>query len=122
MGLNGVGLGVWEGFEKTAGERPDQPAVAEVDGTLTFRELRAGAEGLAALMVAALGEGSHHVGIRTKSARTLVMASLAAARAGIVSVSLDLRDPGQRMAAVCKDADVALVVTDGPEAPRAPRR
>jgi enterobactin synthetase component F len=117
MGLNGVGLGVWEGFDKTAGERPDQPAVVEVDGTLTFSELRAGAEGLAALMVATLGEGSHHVGIRTKSARALVMASLAAARAGMVSVSLDLRDPGQRMAAVCKDADVALVVTDGPDAP-----
>jgi acyl-CoA synthetase (AMP-forming)/AMP-acid ligase II/thioesterase domain-containing protein len=108
---------VWEFFEEVALSQPDQVALVEGDQEVTFERLRSDVESLAAMIVARLGEGRHHIGIRAASARTLVTTSLAVARAGMVSVSLDLRDPEKRMAAVCFDAEVKLVVTDNPDAP-----
>lgn len=110
-------LTVWEYFEAVAAEQPDQVALVEGDQQVTFERLRSDAESLAALIVARVGDGRHHIGVRAGLARTLMTTSLAVARAGMVSVSLDLRDPEKRMAAVCFDAEVKLVVTDSPDAP-----
>src|ERR1700693_1926147 len=89
----------WDTFQNVADAQPDELAMVEGPLELSYARLRSDAESLAAILLDRLGPGDHHVGIRAKSARTLLTASLGIARAGMVSVSLDMRDPQPRVAA-----------------------
>jgi non-ribosomal peptide synthetase component F len=112
--LSSGGLTVWEAFERVARRFPDRPALVEGAGSATYSELQARAEVLAGDLAARLGTGPRHVGLRFTGAAGLVLSSLAAARAGGVSVCLDVREPPERLSGVCADAGVSLVLTDGP--------
>jgi len=92
--------------------RPDAPAVATTDASISYGELDARAEQLARHLA---GRG---VGLETRVAVWLprgpdmVVAFLAVLNAGGTYVPLDPDHPEHRRAFVLDDADVSLVVTD----------
>lgn len=96
--------------------RPDHPALDAPDGTLTYAELRAGAEALAAtLRASGVGVGDR-VGVRVASGTAdLYVAILGVLTAGAAYVPVDADDPPARAATVWESAGVCAVVGDGLE-------
>lgn len=92
--------------------QPDAPAVVTAETTVTYGELDARAERLAAALVA------HGVGQQSRVAVALprgpgaVVAFLAVLKAGGTYVPLDLAYPEQRRAFILRDAEVTLALSD----------
>jgi amino acid adenylation domain-containing protein len=100
--------------------RPDAVAVVDGDRTLTYAELDDRSARLAARL-RALGAGPGTlVGISLPRSAEVVVAVLAVLRTGAAYVPLDPGHPADRVAYTATDANVRLVVTDGPGADRLP--
>ena len=98
---------------RRAVERPEAPALEFADGRLSYRALDQRANRLArALRARGMGAGSR-VGLWLDRSAGLVVAMLAVWRAGGAFVTLDTRNPPERLAAMLADAGVGLVVTSG---------
>ncbi len=103
--------------ERIAGHarsRPDAPAVYFGGETVTFAELDARAERLAARLRARGVGPETRVGIAVERGPGLVAAALAVLRAGGAYVPLDPAYPAERLAFMLADAAATVVVTEEP--------
>ena len=104
---------------------PDRPAIEDADGVTTYAELDRMVGAVAGWLRRELGpHGSATtaadppaVGVLTDRARSTVVASMAVARAGLVSVAIDPAFPPARRDAVMADAGIVLVLTDRHDGP-----
>jgi amino acid adenylation domain-containing protein len=103
---------VFELAEAQASRTPDAIAVEAEDGTLTFAELNARANRLAARLRAAGVCRGQRVGICAERGLALPLAVLAVAKTGAAYVPMDPRHPAERLALVLDDADVPVVLMD----------
>jgi len=98
-------------FEAQARRTPEAVAVVDGAGALTYRELLAASEGLAARL-RALGAGpGERVAVCLERSRAVPMALLAVLRTGAAYVPLDPRHPAERLAGVMEDAAPTVLVT-----------
>ncbi|VVE25316.1 non-ribosomal peptide synthetase [Pandoraea anhela] len=100
--------------------RPHAHAV-ECDGdVLTYGDLLRRADTLAAHLLARGLAPETRVGVRLDRSANSLVAMLAVLRAGGAYVPLDVEHPDERVAELCLDAGIALVVTDAPGLARLP--
>ena len=99
----------------TAQRFPEEPALDDGIGVLSYRDLLAHVDALAEQLVGhGVGHGSR-VGIRMSSGTNdLYIAVLATLWAGAAYVPVDADDPEERISLVLGEAAVTVVVTDGP--------
>ena len=95
---------------------PDRVAIDDDEGVLTYAELDRDVTRLASWLTHRFGSGPAMVGLLMSSARPLVTASVAVARAGLVSVGIDPAFPPERRLALMADAPIVLVLTDQADA------
>ena len=109
-------------FADRVAEAPDAVALEWDGGALTYAELDAAADALARRLVAAGAGTGSRVGVCLERSGAMVVALLAALKAGAAYVPLDPGWPAPRLAALCDEADLAAVVTDMRVAARLPGR
>ncbi|GHE06682.1 condensation domain-containing protein [Streptomyces alanosinicus] len=102
---------------------PGAVAVSDAVGSLTFHDLDAAADRVAAWLCARGTVPGERVGVMAGSSRLTVAAALGALRAGAAYVPVDPRHPAPYRAAVVADAGVRLVLSSArrclPELPGA---
>ncbi|MFC8792457.1 amino acid adenylation domain-containing protein [Streptomyces cinereoruber] len=107
-------------FARRRAERPDAVAVVERSRSVTYAELDARADRVAALL-AARGVGPESVvGVAVPRSVDTVATVLAAMRLGAAFLPLDLAHPADRLAYMIEDARAALVVGTEPVAGKIP--
>ncbi|MEU8927033.1 amino acid adenylation domain-containing protein, partial [Kitasatospora sp. NPDC048545] len=107
-------------FREQAGLAPDEPAV-ECDGqVLSYAELDARSERLAALLAARGARPETFVALALPRTADLVVALLAVLKSGAGYLPLDPDHPAARTAAILDEARPVLLVTDTATAPRLP--
>jgi amino acid adenylation domain-containing protein len=98
---------------RQAASAPGAPALAFADATLSYGELDARANRLARLL-RARGIGTDaRIGLWLDRSAALVVAMLAVWKVGGAFVTLDTRNPPERLASMLADAGVELVLTAG---------
>ncbi|MBW3570695.1 MAG: amino acid adenylation domain-containing protein, partial [Gemmatimonadetes bacterium] len=107
-------------FARRVAERPDAPAVTFRGSTLTYAELDARAERLAARLRARGVGPETRVGIALERSAELVVALLATLKAGGAYVPLDPGYPAERIAFVLRDSEAPVLVTSSSLLPRLP--
>uniref|UniRef100_UPI0010417C90 non-ribosomal peptide synthetase n=1 Tax=Actinomadura roseirufa TaxID=2094049 RepID=UPI0010417C90 len=109
-----------ESFERVAAARPDEVAVVCGEGTLTYRELDAGANRLARVL-AARGVGPESVAaVALPRTPDSVVAVLAVVKAGGAYLPVDPSYPAERVRFMLADSAACLVIADGATADRLP--
>ncbi|WP_182905608.1 non-ribosomal peptide synthetase [Microbispora sp. H13382] len=98
-------------FERQARRTPDAPALVSGDRTLTFAELSRRADRLTARLRGAGVKPETRIGLFLERDVELVVAVLAALKAGGTYVPLDVSDPAERVAFMLADADTQIVIT-----------
>ncbi|MDX3382375.1 amino acid adenylation domain-containing protein [Streptomyces niveiscabiei] len=99
-------------FRRWVRETPDAVALESADGVLTYRELDARA-GVLARRLARYGvRPGELVGIAARPSPWFVVTMLAVVRAGAAYVPLDLSYPAERLAHMCRDSGVRVLVAD----------
>ncbi|MEW2296342.1 amino acid adenylation domain-containing protein [Streptomyces sp. NPDC006743] len=107
-------------FARSAAAHPDAPALEVAGACLTYRELRAAAERLAARLTAAAGgTAPRRVGLLTSRSVTAYAGYLAILRTGAAVVPLNPEHPAARTAAIAAAAGLDLVLTTSADAPSA---
>ncbi len=91
---------------------PDRPAVAAAGSQLTYAELDAGADALARRLITLGATPDQPVGVLLPRGTDLVVALLAAWRAGTAYLPLDPGHPQARIASLVEQTGIGLVVTD----------
>ncbi|MFM9376905.1 amino acid adenylation domain-containing protein [Gordonia sp. VNK21] len=99
----------------TAQRHPEQLAVSGAGGELTYRELTDAADALAAALAGAGVGVDQVVAVDLPRSPALLVAVLAAGRAGAAYLPLDRDHPAQRRAFVLDDARPAAILTDDPD-------
>ncbi|MDQ0603849.1 amino acid adenylation domain-containing protein [Streptomyces canus] len=100
-------------FEEQAARTPEAPAVLHGDTVITFAELDARADRLAAAL-AARGAGPESVvAVALSRGPDLVIALLAVLKAGAACMPVDLGYPPDRIALMLDDAEPHLVIANG---------
>ncbi|HEY4565296.1 MAG TPA: amino acid adenylation domain-containing protein, partial [Thermoanaerobaculia bacterium] len=98
-------------LESQAGRIPDRPAVVSPEGSLTYRELNARANGLARRL-RRLGVGPEvRVGLLTERSLEMVIGLFGILKAGGAYVPLDPAHPEDRIAWMLADAGITLLLT-----------
>ncbi|MEV7672053.1 amino acid adenylation domain-containing protein [Streptomyces sp. NPDC088752] len=107
-------------FARRRAERPDAVAVVERSRSVTYAELDARADRVAALL-AARGVGAESVvGVAVPRSADTVATVLAAMKLGAAFLPLDLVHPADRLAYMIEDSRAALVVGTEPVAGKIP--
>ena len=106
-------LCVHELIERQAAARPDKTAVRFRGSALSYRELDERANRLAHDLLARIGPSGGRIGVLVDRSPEMIIALLAAWKAGCAYVPLDPAHPIGRLRFILSDADVALVLTDG---------
>ncbi|MBO4209653.1 non-ribosomal peptide synthetase [Micromonospora echinofusca] len=112
----GVGGGadtLLAGFAHSVRRHPDRTAVVSDDRVLTYAELNRAAETVAARIQAGAVDPGSHIGIFLTRSVDLVVAAIAALKAGCAYIPLDPANPPARLARILDVAEPALVVTTG---------
>jgi amino acid adenylation domain-containing protein len=91
--------------------QPDRVAVRDGDGALTYAELDRRSAALASVLVRRGAVDERPVGLLLPRSADLVVAMIAALRAGSPYLPLDFEHPDPRLAAILADARCAVVVT-----------
>jgi acyl-CoA synthetase (AMP-forming)/AMP-acid ligase II len=94
-----------------AAERPDHPAVIDADGTLTYAQLDARADRVAAALQR--DNARHSVSIVSTSRNDYVTVYLGALRAGLAVAPLAPSSLPEQIVAMAKDADAQHLFLDG---------
>jgi non-ribosomal peptide synthetase component F len=102
-----------EVFEQRAAQFPNAPAVGYGPDSLTYAELNADANRLAARLISEGAGPDSIVGVCLGRGLALVPALLAVLKAGAGYLPLDPAQPSERLAYMLDDAGVTTVVTDG---------
>lgn len=101
---------LWHGFRHSAKACPDRPAVQWRNDTLTYRELDALSDAVAATLSAAgIGRG-HRVGLYMPKTHKSLVAMLGISKAGAAYVPIDPHGPALRAAYILGDCAVSAVV------------
>ncbi len=103
-----------EFVEHQASLQPDAVALEHADCTLSYGELDARADALAARLRAHGVEPDVVVGVCLQRSFDLVVALLAVMKAGGAYLPLDPAFPGERLAYMAEDAAASLIVSDEP--------
>ncbi|MCB1021549.1 MAG: amino acid adenylation domain-containing protein, partial [Acidobacteria bacterium] len=107
-------------IESQAGLSPDAPAVVDERRTLTYAELTARADALAARLLEAGLRPEGRVGVLLERSVELAVALLAVLKAGGAFTPIDAEQPPARTRAMLEDAGARWVLTDAALAARAP--
>ncbi|MFK7939701.1 MAG: MupA/Atu3671 family FMN-dependent luciferase-like monooxygenase [Roseovarius sp.] len=99
------------GFEAQADKAPDAPALVFEDETLSYGQLDARANGLAATLQAAGVKPGSHVGLCVARGPLLLIGALAILKAGGAYVPLDPAYPPDRLAHYVSDSQASVIVT-----------
>ncbi|MET8995576.1 non-ribosomal peptide synthase/polyketide synthase [Amycolatopsis sp. NPDC004169] len=100
-------------FEAQAARTPSAPALTGADGTLTYATVNARANRLARLLISRGAGPEGVVALVLPRSADLVVAELAAAKAGAAFLPVDPDQPAERLAFVLEDAKPVLVVGRG---------
>ncbi|MET0330180.1 MAG: amino acid adenylation domain-containing protein [Dyella sp.] len=101
-------------FAKVAKQHPHRTALASAEGELSYAELEARSDRLAAGLIAAgVGVGASVVVLLERSAEA-VIALLGILKAGAAYLPLDASYPAERLAFAINDAQAALVISATP--------
>src|SRR5262245_28747137 len=101
---------LWHGLRHSAKAFPDRPAVEWRNDTLTYRELDALSDAVAAtLSTAGIGRG-HRVGLYMPKTHKSLVAMLGISKAGAAYVPIDPHGPARRAAYILGDCAVSAVV------------
>ena len=111
--------GLMELFDAQVDRRPDAPAVVSAEGTVTYRELRRRADGLAAL----LGQRCRiapedRVAIVIDRSASLVAAMVGVVAAGAAYVPVDPAYPDARISTLLRESGARAVITEAVHAGR----
>ncbi|MEV7094866.1 non-ribosomal peptide synthase/polyketide synthase [Amycolatopsis sp. NPDC051045] len=98
-------------FQAQAARTPAEPALTGADGTLTYATVNARANRLARLLIRHGCGPERLVALVLPRSADLVVAQLAAAKAGAAFLPVDPDQPAERIAFVLSDARPVLVVT-----------
>lgn len=101
-------------FEAQVAARPHRLALTTERTELTYGALDALANGVAGLVLEALGPGPEPVALCLGSESAMIAAMLGVLKAGKAYVPVDPRLPPGRAAFILEDCRARLVVTDGP--------
>lgn len=108
-------------FERQARQTPLRTALIAGQRTVTFAELDAAADRVAAALCArGLREGGH-VGIYIARSVEAIVAMLGVLKAGAVYVPIDPNDPGDRQRFIIDDAEIDLLVCVDASSKHSPR-
>ncbi|MFF4468282.1 amino acid adenylation domain-containing protein [Streptomyces sp. NPDC001599] len=99
-------------FEKWAARFPDKPAVSLGDEVLDYTELNTRANRIARLLVARGVRPEQPVAVLLPRSPELVVAALAALKAGAVFLPVDVDYPADRVGHLLADAHPAALLTD----------
>ncbi|MEH0420863.1 non-ribosomal peptide synthetase [Streptomyces sp. B21-083] len=105
------------GLDRLVAATPDRVALTDGPAVLTYRELDARADRLAAGLRASGVGGGDRVGVCLERSAELVVVLLAVLKAGATYVPLDPAYPADRLAHTALDAELGVVVTRLPEFP-----
>ncbi|MBE8520858.1 non-ribosomal peptide synthase/polyketide synthase [Amycolatopsis sp. H6(2020)] len=100
-------------FQTQAARTPGAPALTGADGTLTYATVNARANRLARLLISRGAGPETVVALVLPRSADLVVAELAAAKAGAAFLPVDPDQPAERIAFVLADAKPVLVVSRG---------
>ena len=109
---NEVEGSVAQRFEKVVCMHPDRIAVKTARAVVTYAELDGMANRMAHAIIARRGTEAEAIAILLEKSPRLMAAMLAVLKAGKFFVLLDLSYPKVRLAAVLKDAEAALIISD----------
>ncbi|QIS21062.1 amino acid adenylation domain-containing protein [Nocardia terpenica] len=107
-------------FERRAAATPDAVAVAHEDGAVTYRELDAGANRLAHMLIGRGVGRESMVAVALPRSVDLVVAVLAVLKAGAAYLPIDPDYSGSRIEFILTDAAPRLVLTTTPTAANLP--
>ncbi|WP_371476525.1 amino acid adenylation domain-containing protein [Kitasatospora sp. NBC_00315] len=99
-------------FEAVAAATPDADAVVDGDRTLSFAEVDALADGLAAELRTHGAGPERVVAVATRRSADYLVGLLAVLKAGAAYLPIDPQYPGPRVAFILSDASPAVVLTD----------
>lgn len=100
-------------IEAQADRIPDAPALTHAGGTLSYADLDARANAVAAALIARDLPPETRIGISMQRGPDLVAAILGTLKAGCAYVPMDPAYPRARMEFIAADAGVGIVLTDG---------
>jgi len=98
-------------IDRWAEVSPDRPAHVSGGRTLTYAELRAQSDALAAHLAARLGENRSPVAVIGHKEPEMLIAFLGAVKSGRPYVPIDLSIPAQRAERIVQNASAALTLT-----------
>ncbi len=99
-------------FEAQVARTPDATALVYEDETLTYRDLNARANGLAATLQQAGVTPGNHVGLCVSRGPSLLIGALGILKAGGAYVPLDPAYPADRLAHYVTDCQTSVIVTE----------
>ncbi|MET0397696.1 MAG: amino acid adenylation domain-containing protein, partial [Longimicrobiaceae bacterium] len=99
-------------FAEQAARTPGAPAVLSAGGSLTYAELDARAAALASRLRSRGADAGHVVGVCVERGPQVLVALLAAWKAGGVYLPLDPSHPAERLSFLLRDSGAALLVTE----------
>jgi amino acid adenylation domain-containing protein len=103
-------------FKRQVGATPDDVAVVDGSGVLTYRQLDESANQLAHFLMNAYRiRRGDFVGVALPDSRDLIVAILAVLKAGAAYVPIDLRYPAGRKALLVKESRAAAVIVREPD-------
>lgn len=105
-------VGIHARFAEVARRTPDRPAVNWAGGTLTYRELDARTDGLAARLARHGVRPETPVGIRLSRGPQYVAAMLAVLKAGGACVPMEPATPPQRVDSILRQTGASIVIDD----------
>ena len=108
-------------FAAQVARHADRLALAGVDGRFTYAELDRATDGIARDVLARLGDGEEPVALLMPQGVLVVVAIVAALKAGKIYVVLDPDLPDARLADLLEDSQAGLIVTAGPHLAQARR-
>ena len=106
-------------FEEAVGRYADRTAVRSVAQELTYSALNRAANRIAHAILRQCVEGESPVALLLNSGAPMVCAILAALKAGKIYVPLDATHPRARIAAILRQTQGCLLVTDAANLPLA---
>ncbi|AOO82159.1 hybrid non-ribosomal peptide synthetase/type I polyketide synthase [Bosea vaviloviae] len=101
-------------FEQRAQQQPDAIAVSFGDEQLSYSELNAWANRIAAELMARIDTPESRVGLLIARSPALVAAMLGALKAGFPYVPLDPMMPSARLLTILRDSEAVALLTAGP--------
>jgi amino acid adenylation domain-containing protein len=104
-------VGLVSRFEAQAKQTPDAIALEQGSHRVTYRDLNENANRLAHRLIQAGAAPEIRVGLYMESGASLIVAMLAVWKAGAAFVPFDVSLPPRRLAMLCAEADLLLILT-----------